>query len=100
MPIPKQSNWEKKHDKYEEFVKTLFQLDPSDWGSFINQMKGSLKLDKNDTTTTSETPAMQNNPVDKGKFSTKIITKTIAQTQTTPPKKTKVAKIADPSPNF
>ena len=45
----------KQHDKYVEFVKTLIQLDPSDWGSFINQMKALLKFNKNDTTTTSET---------------------------------------------
>ena len=76
---------EKNNNKYEEFVKTLIQLDPGDWGNFINEMKASLKVGKNDTTTT-----MQNNPADKGKFSTKVITKTTAQTQTTPSKKEKL----------
>ena len=29
------------HDKHEEFVKTLIQLDPGDWVSFISDMKAS-----------------------------------------------------------
>ena len=56
-------------------------------------MKALLKLDKNDTTTTPRIPTRQNNPVDKGKFSTKVITKTSAQTQTTPPKKQKLQRL-------
>ena len=51
-----------------------------------------LKLDKNDTTTASEIPTMQNNPADKGKFSTRIITKATVQTQTPPPKKQKLQR--------
>ena len=90
--FPSSPTGKKQHDKYEEFVKTLIQLDPGDWGNFINEMKASLKLEKNDTTTTSETPTMQNNPADKGKSSTKIITKTSAQTQTTPLKKQKLQR--------
>ena len=82
----------KQHDKYEEFVKTLIQLDPGDWGSFINKMKASLELDKTNTTTTLETPKKQSNPADKGKFAAKIITKTILQTQTIPPKKQKLQR--------
>ena len=50
-------------------------------------MKVSLKHDKNNTTSTSETPTMQSNPADKGIFSIKMITKTLAQTQTTPSQK-------------
>ena len=36
--------------KYEEIVKTLIWLEPSNWESFINEIKASLELEQNDTT--------------------------------------------------
>ena len=45
--------------KYEEIVKTLIRLEPSNWESFINEIKASLELGKNDTTRASEAPSAQ-----------------------------------------
>ena len=80
------------HKRYEEIVKILIWLELGDWESFINEIKASLELEKNDPTRDTETRStLRDHAANEYKSS--------AQTQTPMEKIAQEEKTAIPPPN-